>query len=149
MYINDNFETFLDEKLLVISNKKDTPCFVDLVNYLVAKVIPLELSYQQKKIFSAYLKHYCWGDSNLYRCREDQIFRRCIQEDEMRPILEHCHSFECEGHFGDKKQQLKYLNQDFIGHLCSKTPMPLWRLVISVKEWGTNLIGMHALKDHP
>ena len=40
--INDNFP---DEQLLAISNKKDTPWFADLVNYLVAKVIPLDLSY--------------------------------------------------------------------------------------------------------
>ena len=40
------YDKFLDEQLLAISNKKDTPCFTDLVNYLVARVIPPELSYQ-------------------------------------------------------------------------------------------------------
>ena len=35
--INDSF---LDEQLLAISSKKDTPWSTDLVNYLVAKVIP-------------------------------------------------------------------------------------------------------------
>ena len=57
--INDDF---LDEKLLVIKDKKPVPWFADLVNYLVAKVLPPEFSYQQKKRFFAQLKHYYWED---------------------------------------------------------------------------------------
>ena len=44
--------------------------------------------------------------------------------DEIRPILEHCHSFECKGNFGDDKTETKYFKMDFIGHLDSKTPKP-------------------------
>ena len=40
--INDNFP---DEQLKAISNKKHTPWFANLVNYLVEKTIPLELLY--------------------------------------------------------------------------------------------------------
>ena len=48
--IND---TFLDEKLLVVSHLEFSPWFVDIVNYFATKVIPSELSSQQKKkIFS-------------------------------------------------------------------------------------------------
>ena len=42
-------DDFLDEQLLAIEDTKPTPWFADYVNYLVAKVIPLEFSYQQKK----------------------------------------------------------------------------------------------------
>ena len=55
--VNDEF---LDEKLLVIDDKRATPWFADFVNYLVAKVIPPEFNYQQKKRFFAHLKHYYW-----------------------------------------------------------------------------------------
>ena len=41
--VNDDFP---DEQLLAIENTKLTPWFADYVNYLVAKVIPLEFSYQ-------------------------------------------------------------------------------------------------------
>ena len=41
--VNDNF---LDEQLLVIEDTKLIPWFVDYVNYLVAKVIPPDFSYQ-------------------------------------------------------------------------------------------------------
>ena len=48
--VNDDF---LDEQLLVIENKEPIPWFADFVNYLVARVLPPEFSYQQKKRFFA------------------------------------------------------------------------------------------------
>ena len=49
---------FPDEQFLAIEDTKLTTWFFDYVNYLVAKVIQPELSYQQKKGFFAQLKHY-------------------------------------------------------------------------------------------
>ena len=46
--INDNF---LDEQLLAMSEVSPMPLFADYVNYLVAKVIPPEFTYQQKNKF--------------------------------------------------------------------------------------------------
>ena len=46
VHVNDDFP---DEQLLAIEDKKPVPWFANYVNYLVAKVIPLEFSYQQKK----------------------------------------------------------------------------------------------------
>ena len=42
-HVNDDFP---DEQLLAIKDKKVVPWFADYVNYLVAKVIPQEFSYQ-------------------------------------------------------------------------------------------------------
>ena len=53
VHVNDNFP---DEKLVVIKDTKPVPWFSDYVNYLVAKVIPPNFSYQQKKRFFAHLK---------------------------------------------------------------------------------------------
>ena len=47
--VNDDF---LDEQLLAIEDKRAVPWFADYVNYFVAKVVPLEFNYQQKKGFS-------------------------------------------------------------------------------------------------
>ena len=41
--VNDNFP---DEQLLSIEDKREVPWFADYLNYLVAKVIPPEFSYQ-------------------------------------------------------------------------------------------------------
>ena len=161
MCTDDNFP---DEQLLIISIKKDTPWFADLVKYLVAKVIPPKLSYQQKKKFFADLKHYFWEDLILYGCYANQIIRRCIPEDEMRPILEHCHSFECEADFRDNKTSAKLLQVGYnwpplfkdahvfvmtcdkcqrIRNISDRNAMPL-KTILEVELfdlWGINFMG--------
>ena len=92
--VNDDF---LDEQLLAINDKKPVPWFADYVNYLVAKVIPPEFSYQQKKRFFAHLKHYYWEEPILYRHCADQVIRQCVPKDEMVNILNHCHTLSCGG----------------------------------------------------
>ena len=96
VHIND---CFLDEQLLALSHVDWTSWFANIVNYLVAGIIPLDLTSQQKKRFFAELRHYFWEDPILYRHYVDQMIRRCIPESEMRAILLHCHSLECGGHF--------------------------------------------------
>ena len=97
VHVNDDY---LDEQLLAIEDTKPVPWFADYVNYLVAKVIPPEFSYQQKKRFFAHLKHHYWEEPILYRHCANQVIRRCVLEDEMVNILNHYHTLPCEGHFG-------------------------------------------------
>ena len=108
--VNDDFP---DEQLLVIEDKRAVPWFADYVNYLVAKVIPPEFSYQQKKRFFAHLKHYYWEEPILYRHCADQVIRRCVPEDEMNSILNHCHTLPCGGHFGGQRTTVKVFQSGF------------------------------------
>ena len=108
--VNDEFP---DEKLLAIEEKKAVPWFVDFVNYLAAKVIPPEFNYQQKKRFFAHLKHYYWEEPILYRHCADQVIRRCVPEDEMHSILNHCHTLPYGGHFGGQRTAAKVLQSGF------------------------------------
>ena len=108
--VNDEFP---DEKLLAIEDKRATPWFADFVNYLVAKVIPPEFNYQQKKRFFTHLKHYYWEEPILYRHCADQVIRRCVPEDEMHSILNHCHTLPCGGHFGGQRTAAKVLQSGF------------------------------------
>ena len=48
--INNDFP---DEQLLAIEDKDPVPWFTEFVNYLVARVLPQEFSYQQKKRYFA------------------------------------------------------------------------------------------------
>ena len=73
--VDDNFP---DEQLLVIEDTKPIPWFADYVNYLVAKIIPPDFNYQQKKRFFAHLKHYYWEEPILYKHCADQVIRRCV-----------------------------------------------------------------------
>ena len=97
VHVNDDFP---DEQLLEIEDTKPIPWFADYVNFLGAKVIPPEFSYQQKKRFFAHLKHYYSGEPILYRHCEDQVVRQCVPEYEMGSILNHYHTLPCGGHFG-------------------------------------------------
>ena len=108
--VNDEFP---DEKLFAIEDKREVPWFADYVNYLVAKVIPPEFNYQRKKRFFAHLKHYYWDEPILYRHCADQVIRRCVPEDEMHSILNHCHTLSCGGHFGGQRTAAKVLQSGF------------------------------------
>ena len=108
--VNDEFP---DEKLFAIEEKRAVPWFADYVNYLVAKVIPPEFNYQKKKRFFAHLKHYYWEEPILYRHCADQVIRRCVPEDEMHSILNHCHTLSCGGHFGGQRTATKVLQSGF------------------------------------
>ena len=108
--INDNF---LDEQLLTIEDIQSVPWFADYVNYLVAQVIPLEFSYQQKKRFFAQLKHNNWEEPILYKHCADQVIKRCVPEEEIGRILSHCHTLPCGGHFGGQRTTTKVLQSGF------------------------------------
>ena len=73
--INDDFP---NDQLLAIEDKEPVPWFTDFVNYLVARVLPPEFSYQQKKRFFAQLKHYYWEEPIMYKHCVDQVIRRCV-----------------------------------------------------------------------
>ena len=109
MQISENFP---DEQLLAIEDIQLVPWFADYVN-LVAKVIPPEFSYQQKKRFFAQLKRYYWEEPILHKHCADQVIRRCIPEEEMGSILSHCHTLPCGGHFGGQRTVEKVLQSGF------------------------------------
>ena len=131
--INDDF---LDEQLLVIKNKEPVPWFADFLNYLVARVLPPEFSYQQKKIFFAQMKHYYWEEPILYKHCADKVIRRCVLKEEMESILSHCHTLACGGTLGKIEQLRRYFNQDSIGPTCSKMHTSLCPHVKNDKQWA-------------
>ena len=108
--IND---TFPNEKLLVVSQSDYAPWFVDIVNYLIAKVIPPKLSSQQEKKFFSEVNHYYWEDPILYKHCATQIVRRCVSNEETGSILRHYHSLECGGHFSGARIAAKVLQSGF------------------------------------
>ena len=110
VHVNDDFPY---EHLLVIEGIKLVPWFADYVNYLVAKVIPPDFSYQQKKRFFAHLKHYYWEEPILYKHCANQVIRRCVPEDKMGSIVNHCHTLSCGGHFGGQRTLAKVLQLGF------------------------------------
>ena len=93
----------------MIENKEPVPWFADFVNYLVARVLPPEFSYEHKKRFFSKLKHYYWEEPILYKHCVDQVIRRYVPKEEMESIKSHCHALACVGHFRGNRTTAKLL----------------------------------------
>jgi len=101
---------FPDEQLFVVIRK---PWFADIVNFLVTRKTPEEWSRQYKYKFHSQLKYFYWDDLYLWKYCPDQIFRRCVPEEEHKSILSFCHNQAYGWHFGAKKTAEKILQYGF------------------------------------
>ena len=158
--INDSFP---DEHLLAISNSH-VPWFADIVNYLACQVLPPDLTYQQRKKFLHDVRLYLWDEPFLFKRCVDQVIRRCVPEDEMDNILQHCHSSEYGGHFGGTRTAMKVLQSGFywpnlfkdshlfvmqcdrcqrVGNISRRHEMPLTNIleVELFDVWGIDFMG--------
>ena len=63
-------EKFPDENLHAV-DIHELPWYVDIVNYLVSKIMPYGLSFQQKKKFMHDVKYYFWDEPYMFKCCAD------------------------------------------------------------------------------
>jgi len=54
-----------------------------------------------------------WDDPYLFKYYPDQIFRRCIPDNEVSSVIKFCYSEACGGHFSSKKTTVKILQCGF------------------------------------
>lgn len=154
-------EIFPDEQLFGVET---TPWYADIVNYLAKSIPPPDYSAHQRKKFFTDLKYYFWEDRVLYRREANQIIRRCVPEEDVAKILEHCHSSAYAGHFGASKTAAKILQSGFYwptlfhdaykfvkrcdrcqrtGNISRKNEMPL-KSILEVElfdVWGIDFMG--------
>lgn len=98
-------DDFPDESLF--SFIELAPWYSDLVNYLVAVMLPKDMPRQEKVKIKREARKYLWDDPYLWKFCADQILRRFITEDEIESILKLCHAEACGGHFGPKRKARK------------------------------------------
>ncbi|XP_052299705.1 uncharacterized protein LOC107175370 [Citrus sinensis] len=113
-YIEDALpwhENFPDEQLLQVGTV--TPWYADIVNYLVTRTVPEELTRAQKAKIKSDVEYHVWDEPYLWKHCSDQVIRRCIPETEFTSILTFCHTLACGGHFGPKRTALKVLASSF------------------------------------
>lgn len=103
--IND---AFLDKQVLV-STLDLIPWFAEFANFLVSKLIPEGLTYQQKKKFLYDVGKYFWDQPYFYRVCADNIIRRCVPEAKMLLIVEARYASPIGGHHGGFQKSHKIL----------------------------------------
>ncbi|CAN6547384.1 unnamed protein product [Malus baccata var. baccata] len=140
------------------------PWYADLVNFLVAKHIPITLNRNQRDKLKKDARFYVWDDPYLWKFCPDQVVRRCVNESEFQSILTFCHSYACGGHFGTQRTALKVLECGFywptifrdartfcltcdrcqrMGNISAKDQMPQ-NPILSVEifdVWGIDFMG--------
>ncbi|KAL9360379.1 hypothetical protein Peur_037762 [Populus x canadensis] len=70
---------FPDESLFSVSTM---PWYANIVNFLVSGQLPAHWSTQDKRKFLNEVKNFYWDDPYLFKYCPDQIFRRCIPDNE-------------------------------------------------------------------
>jgi len=101
---------FPDESLLFVSTM---PWFANIVNFLVSGRLPTHWSTQDKRKFLNEVKNFYWDDPYLFKYCPDQIFRRCIPDNEVSIVIKFCHSEVCGGHFSSRKTTAKIKQSGF------------------------------------
>ena len=104
-------ENFPNEQLFQVSVQ--TPCYVDIGNFLSCGLMPPEFIYQQKRKLRTDAKFYKWDDPLVFRRRANQIIRICVPETEQAGIVDKCHSSPYGGHFVRDKTTQKILQSGF------------------------------------
>jgi hypothetical protein len=105
--INDYFP---NESLLSIS---PLPWFANIGNFLATRDLPAHRSTQDKRKFLNEVKNFYLDDPYLFKYCPDQIFQRCIPDNEVSSVIKFCHSEACGGHFLSKKTTAKILQYGF------------------------------------
>ncbi|KAI3708571.1 hypothetical protein L2E82_37828 [Cichorium intybus] len=154
-------DSFPDEQLLELTG---APWYANYVNFLATGAMPAHWTKQRQKQFRTYGKRYIWDDSDLFKLGEDQIIRRCVPDEEIGEIMDHCHASTCGGHFSMKKTGYKILESGFywptifkdahkmvkeclnyqqLGSISKRDQMPLNPiLVVDIFDvWGIDFMG--------
>ncbi|CAM8923482.1 unnamed protein product [Rhodiola kirilowii] len=105
-------DSFVGEQLMRVEAQA-LPWYADMVNFVACGIIPHDMNHHQRRKFLSEAKRYYWDEPFLYRLCEDEIYRTCVAEEEMRNILYHCHSSHYGGHGSGAKMTSKVLQSGF------------------------------------
>ncbi|CAA7044608.1 unnamed protein product [Microthlaspi erraticum] len=70
---------------------ENLPWYADIVNFMVSGEVPSSFDAYKRKKFFKDARHYYWDEPYLYKRGPDSIYRRCIAEEDVQGVLEHCH----------------------------------------------------------
>lgn len=100
----DEVQALDDEKLL---------WYADYVNFLVCGEVTSDLDSYHKNKFFRIVNHIFLDDLYLFKRGSDDVFSRCVAEEEVEGIFYHCHGSSYGGHFATFKTVTKVLQGGF------------------------------------
>jgi len=101
---------FPDESELSFS---PMPWFANHINFLATGDLPAHWSIEDRGKFLNEVKNFYWDDPYLFKNYPDQIFQRCIPDNEVISFIKLCHSEACGSHFSSRKTTTKILQCGF------------------------------------
>jgi Pyruvate/2-oxoacid:ferredoxin oxidoreductase delta subunit len=101
---------FPDESLLSLS---PMPWFGNFDNFLASRYLSAHWSIEDKGKFLNEVKNFYWDDPYLFKYCPDQIFQRCIPNNEVSSVIKFCYSKACGGYFSSRKTIAKILQSGF------------------------------------
>lgn len=104
----DELELHVETTLVITT----APWYADFVNYLATDILPLYLTYQEKKKFFHDVNQFYWEEPILFKRGTDGIFHCCVLEEEVDNSITRCHSSTYGGHTSTSKTYAKILQAD-------------------------------------
>jgi len=86
---------FPDKSLLSLSSM---PWFAKNINFLASGDLPSHWSTEDNGKFLNEVRNFYWDDPNLFKHCPDQIFQRCIADNEVSSVIKFCHFEACGSH---------------------------------------------------
>ena len=97
---------FPEESLLSHSSM---PWFAKNINFPATGDLPAHWSTEDKGKFLNEVKNFYLDDPYLLKNCPDQIFQRCITDNEVRSVIKLCHSEACGSQFSSRETTAKIL----------------------------------------
>jgi hypothetical protein len=104
---------FPDESLLFVFTML---WFANIFNFLVSEQLQTHWSTQDKRKFLNEVKNFYWDDPYLFKYCPDQIFQRCIPDNDVSSVIKFYYYEACGGHFSLRKTTAKILRSGLLAH---------------------------------
>ena len=86
---------------------------ISIDNFLASGFLPAHLDTQDRRKFLSDVQNFYWNDPYLFKYFPNQIYQRCILDNEVSSVIKFCHSEACGGHFLSAKKIAKILQCGF------------------------------------
>ncbi|PHT45021.1 hypothetical protein CQW23_14179 [Capsicum baccatum] len=117
-------DAFPDEEILAMM-MEELPWYADFANFVVSNVMPVNLSFYQKRKFMHDVRHCFWYEPYLFRRCADGVIRLCISHVEVSSILKASLASQVGGHHAGGRTSRKTINYGLIG-LHSTIPIGMF-----------------------